>query len=69
MVPAPIRSLSPLVNTWPGPQHPAQEVAVPARPTGQTAVSAAQSLDKFGAPLSRGGWRRRCASRGACGAR
>eukprot|EP00969_Alexandrium_andersonii_P227171 10033142-Alexandrium_andersonii.AAC.1 len=39
------------------------------RPTGQTTLYAAQSLQKFGAPFSEGGrWRRR-ASRGASGAR
>eukprot|EP00969_Alexandrium_andersonii_P057564 2536727-Alexandrium_andersonii.AAC.1 len=53
---------------WPEPQNPAQEVAVP-RPTGPMALSAARSLQKFGAPLSRGGLGRRRASRGASAAR
>eukprot|EP00969_Alexandrium_andersonii_P353502 15440067-Alexandrium_andersonii.AAC.1 len=41
------------------PASPPWEVAVPARPTGQTALSAARNPQKFGAPLSRGGRRRR----------
>eukprot|EP00969_Alexandrium_andersonii_P345806 15285304-Alexandrium_andersonii.AAC.1 len=45
------------------PRNPAPELAVPARPTGQTALSAIKHLQKFGAPLSRGGYRRRRASR------
>eukprot|EP00969_Alexandrium_andersonii_P155427 6872018-Alexandrium_andersonii.AAC.1 len=50
------------------PPSPPWEVAVPARPTGQTALFAARNPWKFGASLFRGGrWRRR-ASRGASSA-
>eukprot|EP00969_Alexandrium_andersonii_P145156 6418811-Alexandrium_andersonii.AAC.1 len=52
-------------QNWPGPQNIAWELAVPARPTGQMALSEARNLQKFGAPLSRGRRRRRRASRGA----
>eukprot|EP00969_Alexandrium_andersonii_P092904 4100541-Alexandrium_andersonii.AAC.1 len=42
---------------------------VPARPRGQTALSAARNLPKLGAPLSRGGRRMRHAWRGTSCAR
>eukprot|EP00969_Alexandrium_andersonii_P159003 7024938-Alexandrium_andersonii.AAC.1 len=45
------------------PPPPPWEVTIPARPTGQTALSVARNLQKFGAPLFRGGRRRRRASR------
>eukprot|EP00969_Alexandrium_andersonii_P221636 9789203-Alexandrium_andersonii.AAC.1 len=51
------RVIGPSGQTWPGPQHPAREVVVPTRPTGQTAFSAARKLHKFRAPHSRAGRR------------
>eukprot|EP00969_Alexandrium_andersonii_P344330 15220062-Alexandrium_andersonii.AAC.1 len=35
---------------WPGPQNPALELAVPARPTGQMALSADRNLPNTGTP-------------------
>eukprot|EP00969_Alexandrium_andersonii_P099610 4394030-Alexandrium_andersonii.AAC.1 len=39
-----------MVDIGPGPRDPAREVAVLARPTGQTAFSAARNLQIFGDP-------------------
>eukprot|EP00969_Alexandrium_andersonii_P350044 15432402-Alexandrium_andersonii.AAC.1 len=39
-------------QNWPRPRNPARELAIPARPTSQAALSAARNLRKFGAPLA-----------------
>eukprot|EP00969_Alexandrium_andersonii_P356986 15447757-Alexandrium_andersonii.AAC.1 len=37
-------------QNWPRPQNPAHDIARPTRPKGQTAISSARNLQKFGAP-------------------